>query len=249
MNAPNVISVALEWIGALLLAGGGLGAISYGLFKAFGAKWLEARFAERLQNLKSEQDQTIRYVQSTIDREIHRAKKLYDNEFTSLSDAWRKLRAAYDLSASTIGSFIAGVKNLNEEELERHLVARGMEEWRRNDFKKLKGQPLEDEYYKWSEWQRAVECDKLWRDCRQQIDSTSIFFPSGFTEKFRAINDMICSSNVEYEDRIREYKVPQYGQGIDRFECTKKLRGDGKVKMDELETMVRDRLWSVAKEA
>jgi hypothetical protein len=43
--------------------------------------------------------------------------------------------------------------------------------------------------------------------------------------------------------------VPQYGQGIDRFECTKKLRGDGKVKMDELETMVRDRLWSVAKEA
>lgn len=134
---------------------------------------MEARFAERLQNLKSEQDQAIRYVQSTIDREIHRAKKLYDNEFTSLSDAWRRLRAAYDLSASTIGSFNASVQNLNEEELERHLAARGMEEWRRNDFKKLKGQPLEDEYYKWSEWQRAVECDKLWRECRQQIDSTS----------------------------------------------------------------------------
>ena len=248
MDIDSILAQVLQYAGLLGISVIGVVGAAYGLFRWFGGKWLESRFAERLQNLKAEQDQTIRYVQSTIDREIHRAKKLYDNEFTSLSDAWRKLRAGYELSASTIGSMTANVQALNDVELERHLVARGMEEWRRNDFKKLKGQALEDEYYKWSEWQKAIECDKLWRECRQQIDSTSIFFPVGFTEKFRAINDMICANNVEFEDRIREYKKPQFGQAIDRFECTKKLRADGKVKMDELEGMVRDRLWSVAKE-
>jgi hypothetical protein len=157
------------------------------------------------------------------------------------------LRAAYDLAASSIGSMTANVERMNNEELERHLSKRGMEEWQRAEFQAMKGNARQDEYWKWSEWQKAVECDKRWRECQQQIDSTSIFFPAGFTEKFRSINEMICASNVEHEERIRQYKVPQYGQAVDVFESTKKLRNEGRVKMDELEGMVRDRLWSVAK--
>jgi hypothetical protein len=123
-----------------------------------------------------------------------------------------------------------------------------MEEWQRNELKALAGDARQNEYWKWSEWQKAIECNKKWRECQQQIDSTSIFFPAGFTEKFRSINQMICASNVEFEERIRQYKVPQYGQAYDRFESTMKLRKDGMAKMDELEGMVRNRLWSVAKE-
>jgi hypothetical protein len=59
---------------------------------------------------------------------------------------------------------------------------------------------------------------------------------------------MICASNVEFEERIRQYKVPQYGGAFDRFESTKKLRREGRIKIEELEGIVRDRLWSVAKE-
>lgn len=248
MNTNDLFSVVLQYAGLLGITAFTVALSAFGLFKWLGGKWLENKFAERLQNLKSEQDQAIRHVQSTIDREIHRAKKLYDNEFTALSESWRMLRAAYDLSASTIGSFTPNVKMMNDEELERHLAKRGMEEWQRNEFKAMKSDAREDEYWKWSEWQKAVECDKLWRECVRQVDSTSIFFPVGFPEKFRAITDLICSSNVEFEDRIREHKLPQYGQALDRFECTKKLRKEGRVQMTELEGMVRDRLWSVAKE-
>ena len=141
------------------------------------------------------------------------------------------------------------VARMSNEELERYLVKRGMEEWQRNELRAMYGDARQDEYYRWSEWQRAIEGDNRWRECQQQIDSTSIFFSEGFTEKFRAISEMICASNSEFKERVQQYKVPQNGGAFDRFEFTKKLRAEGKVKMAELEGAVRDRLWSVAKES
>jgi len=248
MNLSYLSALVLQYAGLLGITVVGVASAAFGLFRWLGGKWLENKFSERLQNLKSEQDQAIRLVQSTIDREIHRAKKLYDSEFTALTDSWRTLRVAYDLSASTIGTVTTDVQRMNDEELERYLAKRGMEEWQRTEFKAMRGPTRQDEYWKWSEWERAKECGRLWRENRQQIDSMSIFFPAGFSEKFRAISELIWSSNVEFEERIRQYKVPQYGDSYDRFEATKELRKAGQPKIEELERLVRARLWSVAKE-
>ncbi|WP_199154138.1 hypothetical protein [Chromobacterium sp. ASV23] len=248
MDYNRLISLALQYAGFLGISVVSIAATAFGLFKWLGGKWLEGKFAERLQNLKSEQDHAIRIVQSTIDREIHRAKKLYDNEFTALSESWHLLRAAYDMSSGTVASMTVNVALMNAEELERYLSKRGMEEWQRKELHALTGEARNDEYWKWSEWQRLIECQNKWRECQQQIDAVSIFFPAGFTEKFRTINYMICSSNVEYEERIRKHKVPEYGASYDRFEFTNKLLNEGKSLINELEEMVRDRLWSVAKE-
>lgn len=236
----------LALLAKIAVAGGGLGLIIYNIFKFLATKWLDTRFAERLQNLKARQDETIRHVQSAIDREIHRAKKLYDNEFTALTECWGLLREAYDMSAGTIASFTSEVSRMNDEELERHLAKRGMDEWQRNEMKALTGDARQDEYHKWSEWQRYLACHKAWSEYRRKIDASSIFFPQGFTEKFRRLDELIVASNVEYEHRIREYKVPRYGVAYDPFEQTKKLRDEGTELMKELETMIRERLWSVS---
>ena len=248
MNFEQLIAVILQYAGFFGVTALGVAAAAYALFKWFGGKWLENKFAAQLENLKSEQEQSIRMVQSTIDREIHRAKKLYDNEFTSLSEAWRLLRTAYNLSASTIASFHADVSRMNHEELDRLLIAHGMEEWRRDKLRLMDGNNRQEEYSAWSEWQRVIEGDKHWRECERQIDANSIFFPPGFTEKFRSISEMICASNVEFRERIRHYNAPQYQGAYNRFESVNKLRAEGKMKMEELEKAVRDRLWSVAKE-
>lgn len=142
----------------------------------------------------------------------------------------------------------ANVTRMNRIELARHLEKRGMEEWERLELLDLTGEERQDAYYIWSEWQRAIECNKMWRECQHQIDSTSIFFPAGFTEKFREISEMIADSNVENETRIRYYKQDRYRAGFDEYALTTKLRKEGNEKMKELESMVRDRLWSVAKD-
>jgi hypothetical protein len=246
MNIQLIYEVVSQYLVGLIAAGGGLVAISYASFKFFASKWLEARFAERLQNLKAEQDQTIRFVQSTIDREIHRAKKLYDSEFTALSECWALLRKAYDQSAATVASFTVQVERMSQEEFERHLAQRGMEDWERNEFKQLVGNERHNAYYRWSEWQRYLKVEQLRREYRSNLDVSSIFFAQGFTEKFRALEDLICSSNIEFEHRIREHGAGGIRAGA--FEATNRLRTDGEPMMIELEEMVRRRLWSVAKD-
>jgi hypothetical protein len=44
----SVISTLMAWIAALLVAGGGLTAVAFLLFKTLGEKWLDAKFEERL---------------------------------------------------------------------------------------------------------------------------------------------------------------------------------------------------------
>ena len=187
MDANNILSYVTQFLGTLLLAGGGIGAIAYCLFKFFGSKWLEAKFAERLQKLKTEQDRAIRYVQSTIDREIHRAKKLYDSEFTSLSECWRLLREAYDQSAGTVTSMTENVEQSSDAELDRFLPKLGMEEWKQREIKAKSGKARQEDFNQWSEWERSKRIDRLWRDFRKHLDANSIFFADGFTERFRAL--------------------------------------------------------------
>lgn len=244
MDTNAVFASISQYIVSIIVAGGGLGVTAYALFRFLGSKWLESKFAERLQNLKSEQDQAIRYVQSTIDREIHRAKKLYDSEFTALSECWRMLRAAYDQSASTIASFTANVERSTDEELDRFLTKLGMEEWERNEIKMKTGKDRQSAFHRWSEWERYKRVSEHWRTFRSYLDGNSIFFADGFTEKFRDLDQLIVASNVEYEYRVRHHGTGD--SSAYSFDATKKLRTEGEPKMKELEEMVRKRLWSVA---
>jgi hypothetical protein len=246
METQAIYTAISQFVVAVLAAGSGLTAIAYGFFRFFGAKWLESKFAERLQNLRAEQDQTIRYVQSTIDREIHRAKKLYDSEFTALSECWALLREAYDQSAHTIASFTAQVERMTSEELERHLASRGMDEWQRKEMAACAGKERQDAYHRWSEWERFKEVEQLRRKFRSHLDSRSIFFADGFTERFRVLEDLIGSSNIEYQHRVIDYGTGSKLAG--NFDATIKLRREGEPLMKELEEMVRKRLWSVAKD-
>lgn len=247
MDANNILADFAKYFGAFVFAGTGIGAISLAIFKVLGTKWVDARFEEQLQALKAKQDETIRHVQSTIDREIHRAKKLYDSEFTSLSECWRLLREAYDQSVGTIASFTANVERSTDAELDRYLTKLDMEEWKQHEIKAKTGKARQQDFHQWSEWERYKRIDKAWRTFRNYLDANSIFFAVGFTEKFRQIETLIVASNVEFEDRVRYHGTAH--SSATSFESTNKLRTEGEPKMKELEGMVRKRLWSVARDA
>lgn len=67
----------LRLVGTLVLAGGGLSLIVYQTFKHLAAKWLDARFEERLQALKHEQQKEIEQLRLKISTLLDRAVKLH----------------------------------------------------------------------------------------------------------------------------------------------------------------------------
>lgn len=246
MDANSAFAAFSQYIVSVVVAGGGLALVSFGLFRFFGSKWLESKFAERLQNLKAEQDQAIRHVQSTIDREIHRARKLYDSEFTALSTCWPLLREVFDESVGTVASFTARVERMTDEEFERFLVVRGVEEWQRNQLKELTGNSRQDAFYRWAEWERYKRILELWRKFRSHFDANSIFFADGFSERFRELEQLSYASIMEFGRRV-EYHGRDHAFAHS-FDATQKVSEEGGPKMKALEEMVRKRLWSVAKD-
>src|SRR5262245_30594168 len=74
--------------------------------KAVASKWLDARFAEKLKeadrvfqkqlkDMELKHDVMARHLQSTIDREFHRATQLHNREFEALSLGWELADEAY----------------------------------------------------------------------------------------------------------------------------------------------------------
>jgi hypothetical protein len=53
-------------IGTLVLAGGGISAIAYGLFRFFGERWLNAKFEERLAAYKHAQQKELEHLRLEI---------------------------------------------------------------------------------------------------------------------------------------------------------------------------------------
>jgi hypothetical protein len=62
----NIISSIWTAFGVIAVAGGGLVAIAYGIFKFLGDKWLNAKFEERLTAYKHEQQKELEELRSKL---------------------------------------------------------------------------------------------------------------------------------------------------------------------------------------
>jgi hypothetical protein len=76
-SIQNILGPILTAIGAFIVAGGGLAAIVYAIFKFFSEKWLNAKFEERLAAYKHEQQKEIEQLRFKINALMDRTVKLH----------------------------------------------------------------------------------------------------------------------------------------------------------------------------
>jgi hypothetical protein len=91
----DLLQNVLTAIGAFIVAGGGVGAIAYALFRFFSEKWLNAKFEERLAAYKHAQQKELEELRFKISALMDRTTKLHQREFDTLPEAWTKLNDAY----------------------------------------------------------------------------------------------------------------------------------------------------------
>lgn len=95
----NYLDPVFSIVGRLIIAGGGGALIAFLMLRAFGKGWLDSYFSAKATKLKAEQDTalaelkrvhdaTLKDVQAVIDKDLHRARKLYHREFDVLGEAW-----------------------------------------------------------------------------------------------------------------------------------------------------------------
>jgi len=91
----NVLGPILTAIGTFIVAGGGIAAIAYGLFRLLSEKWLTAKFEERLAAYRHAQQRELEHLRFEINKLMDRSVKLHQREFEVLPLAWSLFNDAY----------------------------------------------------------------------------------------------------------------------------------------------------------
>jgi uncharacterized protein with von Willebrand factor type A (vWA) domain len=236
-GALTVMDTFFKYLGELVLYGGGAVAIAFAMFRILGQKWLDAKFAERLQALKGAQDEQLRYVQGFIDREIHRARRLYDREFEALPEAWRLLCTSFRNGQATGMDLYPQLARYTKKELADFLSTTSMREFERDEMLEMDPSRWTEQYRRWNNIQRLNTYWKERRDFQDFLTANAIFFSSGLKERFLAIDGLVGMAIAEMDGRLRSSNNHSYDQ-------VSKLHADGPALLAELEVLIQNRLWS-----
>jgi hypothetical protein len=66
-------------------------------------RWLDARFSERLEKLKHEQQKEIESIRQRVQWHFSRVSKIHEKEFEILPRAWFLLHEAHGLAGDLVG--------------------------------------------------------------------------------------------------------------------------------------------------
>lgn len=85
----------MQYFWAFVAAGGGGAVIAFGIIRAFGEKWLDSKFAGRLQDLRHEHERQMESVRLETSRTLDRSTRLSEREFEVSAEAWALIFEAY----------------------------------------------------------------------------------------------------------------------------------------------------------
>ena len=235
MNADPLLAL----IGKITLAGAGVSAIATWVFKTYSVKWLDARFAERLQSAKAQ-----------LDKEIHRAQKLADREFDAITEAWAKLNRLYDQADdSQVLYAFESLEDMSQPEFEHFVVQSELNALERaaalSEEVDPSGKPRDrnEHYSVVNDWYRARVYGEAHTEYMRFLSANRVFMPEEIGQLFFKIGPLLCATLSAFWDNIEgasssPNKVTRDKQS-ERDTETKEI-------MQQLERLIHARFWSVS---
>ncbi|MEJ8850475.1 hypothetical protein [Variovorax rhizosphaerae] len=231
-----------EIFGQLVLAGGGGGLIAYLLTQWLGKKWIENKFAERLEQLKHDQNVVVARLKVEVDSMLSGALKFQERDFTVLPGVWEKLyqatvhidwlispiREIADVASMKDSVFIDWVETLEFSAMHKGALLRTT-------------QPEErQKHYEGINYiYQMAKVRKIFGDYQRYVQEHAIFFPLDLKAKLMAIEEalwqQICDRGALEEGKVWGGAVQDLGAAFEKV--IPPLR-------DEIELLIRSRLES-----
>lgn len=215
---------------------GAIVAAAYGLFKIFGEKWLDSRFAERREALKHEQQKELETLRIQFARLTDRATKLNQREFDAIPEAWGRLCEAYSRAASLMwtGQIFPDIDNMPPAQQKQFIIDCKLAEWEKCELEKSKNK--KDFYVTRIFWHRLQDTMNHEEALRAYILKNGILMPKEIRLLFQSLDEMIRSALNE-QVLIRQ-------SGLSQACCAEhdKFFEDGPGLMGSLERAIEKRL-------
>lgn len=231
-----MIEAILQFIGKIVIYGGGAVVIAYAFFVFLGKKWIENRFSARLQEYKSAQDKELENVKYRINALFSRVTRIHDKEYEVLPTAWAKLHDARDY----IGSLVSPLQQypdfrfLDEPQIRRLLTGY---KWEEDQIVELinatdKNKHFKDKIF----WYRLNEARLRFSDFHTYITRNRIFLSHELKEQFNKADDLLWDS-LQMREIGEEAKDNQM-----IHDSYKKLKENIELVISTIEKLVQDRL-------
>jgi hypothetical protein len=232
-----------EFVGLIVLAGGGLALTVYGVFKFLAKRWLENKFSERLEAFKHLQSQEIERLRFRINALLDRATKLHQREFEVLPESWSKIVEVHGNAQALVSPFQThpDLNSMNTIQLDEFLQACDLDNWEKTE---LKSQSDKTAYYiKHSFWHDYARVCQKAREAHIYLLKNGVFVKEELRTKLKALDDLVWEALIEKETMVR-HSVPAPNPSK-----VQKLREDSAAMIAELEGLIQARLWSQDQDA
>jgi hypothetical protein len=220
-------------LGALGLTVGAIVAATYGLFRFLGAKWIEKKFQQILEEFRYEKVRELESLRLEINNKLNRATFLNEREFEVLPALYHRMNVAFDSVAifTSPVQFHADVDRMKEEELKTlDFVSYEIDDVRSYE-------PRSERYQNIVFWKQLNSTFILYTDFNNYLISNSIFVDDDLRQHIESIRDLM--SDALHEARCeKEYPNPRPG----RWSKRDALRAGGEPKIDIIRKEVRGRL-------
>jgi hypothetical protein len=232
----------LKWLGGIALATvsvSGISAAAIQGFKHFSEKWLDAKFARRLEELRHAHARELEDLRFRIAALLDRVTKLHAREFEVLPEAWSRLNDAFWQSIQFVSPFQSypDLDRTPSPAREAFLEKCRLPDWEREEVRLAKEMNKKYQELIFKHDLHAAK-DKF-GGANSFLLKNGIFIEKTIRAQFQKLLDLIWNAIIEAEvNREIEHTAR-------RRESTQALRSNGENMMKELEAVIHERLWPV----
>ncbi len=203
----------LKFIGQLVAYGGGSVAIAYLAFQFLGKSWIEAKFAERLEQLRHDQALELQRLRVEIDSMLSGALKIQEKEFQTLPEVWTLLDKAFGQLSSLVSPFqeYPDLDRYTAPEVEEFLTGTKLSNSQRDQIRHTQQKTKTFQelifYYRLNDVQKAIS------EFHNYVARNSMFLPpeikANLEETSNKLWDAMTSKKIGHE--AKDWKIQDEG--------------------------------------
>lgn len=225
-----------QFVGWIVLFSGGGAAIAYALFVFLGKKWIENKFATKLEEYKSAQNRELEDFRYKINTLFNRVLKIHEKEYEVLPEAWAKLHEAKDYISDLVNPFqqYPDFSRLNEAGIRSYLHKLEWEDYQIADL--INADDKNEHFIEKIFWHRLKKAQSKFFDFHSYISKNRILLSEALKEQFDKADTLMWDALVKREIGVeaKDYKM--------KNEAYKMLNKDIEVILVAIEKLVQKRL-------
>jgi hypothetical protein len=232
-----------QFLLTILTAGGGGALVAFGILRAFGEKWLDSKFANRLQELRHQHERQMEAARLESSRVLDRSSRLTEREFEVSAEAWSLAYEAYGQTMSALPGFrrTADLSRASDKVAKRVAEGSDLDEFEIAEL--LSKPPADRNTYYWERLQahQTWDAKEAVRVAHRYLAKNALFIQKDVHERLTGFVDEAWYALVDLE-LVREMRgdgpIPE---GIRRAD--EDFRNTAETKMKDIEQFVRERFW------